>query len=190
MAARQATGVDGRDLVGPAKKVLHGLNLLPSQRKREDAEGFTAAFSGPPESVALIEAGATALGKWWSAGAGASVVAVWTGVARFYDSQPDPTSQRVLLWLAGIVSAALILAIAHVVNADLRSRAAVQVATVNARAEVARAVIEASASPGDAPQAPPPPPSGPAAASLVPQPAPTNENVAASAGGAPGAGPR
>jgi hypothetical protein len=139
-----AVDVTGKDLLAPAQDLLRGLSLLPIAGEQRQADGFTAALQGPPDSVALIEAGATAFSKWWVAGAGASVLGVWGSVAKFYQDQQDGSTQRALLWAAAITSAALILAIAYVINADLRGRAAVQVATVTARAAVARAMLEQS----------------------------------------------
>jgi hypothetical protein len=140
-----AVDVGGTDLRAPAQELLRGLNLLPDEGSLKRAEGFSAALGGPPASVALIEAGATAFSKWWAAGAGASVLTVWGSVAKFYQNQDDASTQRVLLWAASITSAALILAIAYVINADLRGRAAVQVATVTARAALTRGLVERAA---------------------------------------------
>jgi hypothetical protein len=137
-----AVDTAGQDLLAPSQELLRGLSLLPFAGEQKRAEGFSAALEGPPASVALIEAGATAFSKWWVAGAGASLLGVWGSVAKFYQSQQDGSTQRVLLWAAAITSAALILAIAYVINADLRGRAAVQVATVAARGAVAAAMLE------------------------------------------------
>jgi hypothetical protein len=65
---------DDTDIREPARNLLEGLNLLGTREETEQAKGFTAAFTGPPQSVALIEAGATAAAKWWSAGLAALLI--------------------------------------------------------------------------------------------------------------------
>lgn len=127
------------------QKVLSSLCLLPTAEdltKSKEQNAFSAALGGPPQSLALIEAGATALSKWWAAGAGVSIIGVWGGVARFYRGQPEET-QRVLLWGAVIATGLLVLAITHLLTTDLRGRVAVQTATIKARTELSQAMIDA-----------------------------------------------
>lgn len=132
------------ELLPRIEKTLSRLCLLPTAEdlgKSEAQNALSAAFGGPPQSLALIEAGATALSKWWAAGAGASILGVWGGVAGFYAGQPDET-QRVILWGAVISTAVLVLAITHLLTTDLRGRVAVQMATIKARTEAAQTIIE------------------------------------------------
>jgi hypothetical protein len=131
---------ESRDVAEPSVAILRKLNLLPTSNALEDAGKASAAFTGTPDSVAVIEAGATALSKWWAAGLGASTLVVWGYVGKFWDTYSDV--HGTLLWCAAIISAAAILSLAYVVGSDVRGRAAASVATINARASVARSVTE------------------------------------------------
>jgi hypothetical protein len=143
-----------KDVAGPAVEVLHQLNLLPSDADLAAAGSPPAALGGPAQSVALIEAGATAFSKWWAAGAGTALVGVWGGIVKFWNTNGNDT-QRVVLWAAAIISAALVLAIGYIVSSDLRGRALAAVATINARCEIARAVIQIAKASTDGPKTPP-----------------------------------
>lgn len=126
----------GDDVAVPTETLLVGLQLLPDQADSEEATGFASAFLGPPQSVALIEAGATALSKWWAAGLGASASVVWGSIVTFWSKSTEPT-QHVLLWVAGIATVAAVLAIGYIVGSDVRGRSAAAVATIESRANVA-----------------------------------------------------
>lgn len=67
---------DEKDVRRPVRILLEDLNLLGTEAETKEAEGFKAAFAGPPQSVAVIEAGATAAAKWWAAGLGAAAIAL------------------------------------------------------------------------------------------------------------------
>ncbi len=71
----------GADIARPVRALLEDLQLLGTKEQSDNASGFVAAFKGPPQSVALIEAGATAATKWWATGLGASIIAVWGSIA-------------------------------------------------------------------------------------------------------------
>jgi hypothetical protein len=73
--------------------------------------------------------------------------------------RPGGENQRVLLWGAAIVSAALVVGITFLLSADIRGRATATVATIEARAQVADTVIRAAH--GNLPPMPPFPPSSP-----------------------------
>lgn len=133
---------DETDLVTPAANLCRGLYLLGDQAEMEKA-GAAATFAGPPQSVALIEAGATALSKWWAAGLGGVIIATWSSVFGWYAGQPQPL-KIVILWAAGIITAALVLAIAYILGSDIRSRARAAVATIEARSRIAEAFIRAA----------------------------------------------
>jgi hypothetical protein len=130
------------DVAKPTRNFLNNLNLLPTQEELKSAGGPGAVFGGPAQSVALIEAGGTALAKWWSAGAGAVILGAWGSVRVFWNSNPDV--HGVMLWTASIVSAALVLAIGALLSSDVRGRAAAMVATVRARADIGRTMLEAA----------------------------------------------
>lgn len=52
---------NGSDVAGPAVAILRQLYLLPTSTELDKAGSASALFGGPPQSVAVIEAGATAL---------------------------------------------------------------------------------------------------------------------------------
>jgi hypothetical protein len=131
----KAVAVEGDDVLAPATALLRGLNLLGKPEETADAGKPGAAFTGPPQSVALIEAGATAVSKWWATGLGASAIAAWSTVASWWGGQAAAT-QRVALWTAAIITAAAILGIAYLLGSDVRGRAAAAVATIEARCKL------------------------------------------------------
>lgn len=137
-----AVGAADDDIEGPTAELLQKLSLLPiSPADLGKANGLAASFTGPPDSVAVIEAGATAAAKWWSVaiagGAAASVTTIkllWTGLGAA--NQPNA-----LLGL-GLVFGAAALGIAYLLGSDVRGRAAASVATIEARCSVAVAMLE------------------------------------------------
>jgi hypothetical protein len=132
--------VAGDTIDEPTVKLLRALNLLPSKADMGKGSRPWAAITGPPESVALIEAGATAATKWWATGLGASVVSAW-GAVRTWWSGEETGNQHIALWVAGIVTAAALLGIAYLLAADIRGRAAAATETIRARATVADAFV-------------------------------------------------
>jgi hypothetical protein len=135
----------GSDLLPPMAELLQGLCLLAEESELRSAGDPWAAFTGPPQSVALIEAGATSAAKWWSAGAGATIVATWGSVITWWGDQ-DNSIKSTAIWAAGIVTAALALAIGYLLGSDVRGRASAATATIAARKAVAiewvRAAVE------------------------------------------------
>lgn len=130
----------GADVAAPAVAVLRQLYLLPTEQELSEAGKVASLFGGPPQSVAVIEAGATALSKWWAAGLGTSLLAGWGTFAGFWDGQGG-ASQRAIILAAAIASAAVILAIGYIVASDVKGRAAAAVATIEARSSVAETVM-------------------------------------------------
>lgn len=128
------------DVLKPTVAVLRELHLLPSQEELNQAGKMSAVFGGPPQSVAVIEAGATAFAKWWAAGLGAAVAGVSGSIVAFWDKQGGDT-QRMIVLAVGIAVAALILAIGYIVGSDTRGRAAAAVAVTEARVQVAETVL-------------------------------------------------
>jgi hypothetical protein len=135
-----AAAVSGDDIVPPTRALLEELFLLPTAAELKDARGVSSAFRSPPESVALIEAGATAATKWWAAGLGTAVVGGWAAVRGWWGGAA-PTTQHIALWVGAIVTAAAVLGIAHLMASDVRGRAAVATETVRARASVAETFV-------------------------------------------------
>jgi hypothetical protein len=136
-----AFDAEGKDVLGPSVKVLMALNLLPDTQQ----SGISQAFSGPPDSVSIIEAGATAASKWWAVSGAVAFGGTWAAVGKFWNGNSD-ANQRVMLIAAAIASAALILAIGYLLASDLRGRAAAMVATIDARARVVAAVTSVARS--------------------------------------------
>jgi hypothetical protein len=134
---------DGADLRKPVRVLLKDLNLLGTDAEARKAGEFAAAFTGPPQSVALIEAGATAAAKWWAAGLGASVVGIWGSVANWWPTESD-TVKAVVVGGALFVTAALVIAIGYLIASDVRGRAAASVSLIEARATVATEMIQAT----------------------------------------------
>jgi hypothetical protein len=134
---------DGDELVAPTKDLLIGLNLLGTDKDNEGADGVTSVISGPPQSVALIEAGATAAAKWWAGGLGTAALGAWTAVGIWWPEQRIEI-QVATIAAAAIVTATLVLAIGHLIASDVRGRAAAAVSVNEARASVARVMLEAA----------------------------------------------
>lgn len=124
------------------RELLHGLNLLPTEDELKKSTGATALLGGSDPAVAVIESGATALAKYWAAGLGAALATVWASVAKFWGQNDDKTNVQVTLLGGGFfATAALVIAISVIISSDIRGRAAATVATVNARFQVASAVV-------------------------------------------------
>jgi hypothetical protein len=139
----QAVAPDGADICPPVRALLEGIDLLGTSDESKAAASFESTFKGPPQSVALIEAGATAASKWWAAGLGATVVGLWAAVGSWYEDQPERV-QTVILGGTAFVTAALVLAIGYLIASDVRGRAAASIAVIQARANVATTMVDAA----------------------------------------------
>jgi hypothetical protein len=134
---------DGTDVRAPAEALLRGLNLLPKEGELKDADGLGAVLHGPPQSVALIEAGATAAAKWWATGLGVSVLAAWGSLVAWWDVQDDSIKVAALI-AAAVITAAVTLSVGYLVASDVSGRAAAQVATIEARVRIATTFASAA----------------------------------------------
>lgn len=119
------------------------MNLLPAANAT--LGDFTYAFAGPPDSVSILEAGATAATKGWSTLIGVSAAATsawilkaWAGLATNSWNQPFA------LLAVAIVLAAAALGIARLFAADVQGRSLAMTATIEARRNVAIAMIDAA----------------------------------------------
>lgn len=137
----------GEDVGQPVMALLQDLNLLGTKDQMKDAEGFAAAFTGPPQSVALLEAGATAASKWWATGLGAAVIATWGNVFAWWGDLA-PNLKITALGGAAFVTAALVAAIGYLLASDVRGRSEAAVATIEARARLADIMIRAASAAG------------------------------------------
>lgn len=141
----KAVATDGDDISTHTTSLLGDLNLLPNADDLKKAGDFGSVLGGPPQSVAVIEANATALSKWWAAGLGAAAAGAWTAVRVFWNANAEtPGNQRMMLLGAAIVSAGIVLTIGYILGSDVRGRSAASVATIEARSSVARAMIDVS----------------------------------------------
>lgn len=131
------------DIQAPTIDLLRGLSLLPKAGELGDASGLSAAFAGPPDSVAVIEAGATAASKWWATGIAGGAAAVTGRIVQGWDSlgKGGPWNQPFAILAMGVVLAAAAVGIAYLLGSDVRGRAAAMVATIEARRDVAIAMV-------------------------------------------------
>jgi hypothetical protein len=131
--AAGAVDPDGHDLIAPLQTVLRKISVLPE----EGDAARVGALAGTPDSVAIIEAGATTFSK-----AGVTAIAALGGggvilaaVQGFWNGQRD--AMRIVLvscFTAFLV--ALVVALAVIIAADVRSRARASVAQYDARSAV------------------------------------------------------
>ncbi len=133
----------GDDVLQPVSDLLQSLDLKGSDDETKDAGKPSAIMGGPAQSVALIEAGATAVSKWWATGLGATVIAAWSTIFGWWGKQGDPIKE-VALWAAAIITAAAVLGIAYLLGSDVRGRSAASIATIQARSRVANSFVQAS----------------------------------------------
>lgn len=158
-----AVNATGDDIGKPTENLLLKLGILSTPEDRTEAGKFSAVFGGPPQSVAVIEAGATALSKWWAMGLGAAILAVWPGIELFWKTEDD-ANLRVLIVGLAIAIASTVLAIGYIVGSDVRGRASASTATIEARARIAETIARLAESVSS-------PPAPPAAASVIALPA-------------------
>jgi hypothetical protein len=139
-----APALEGGNIAESAVSLLYDLNLLPPQNDLEKAGQGSAAFTGPPQTVALIEAGGTAISKWWATGGSVLILAVWGAVTAFWNNSNNTDLHGQLVWSGAILSAALVLGIAYLLSSDMRGRSLAMVETIQARREIGMAFIAAA----------------------------------------------
>ena len=119
----QALDASGTDILSPLKELQQKLDILPMDGDSAKA-GMSATFTGPPDSVAIIEAGATALSKWWSvaiAGLGGATV-ITSAATKFWSGQSGAVRVGLIGGMAAVLVAAII-AVSVMVASDVRGRA-------------------------------------------------------------------
>jgi len=116
-----------------------------SQKKRPDAWG---PFDKTPASFAIIEAGATALTRAWTTIAAAlgGAAAIGAAIAAFWTGQHLEVQITILAGLAAVL-AAMMIALAIMVRADLSARATGAAAQYQARAAMTGAFLQATVHP-------------------------------------------
>ncbi|WP_159081573.1 hypothetical protein [Nocardioides sediminis] len=130
---------DGPDLGGPLQQLLLDLHVI----EKEGDEDHLGPLKGTPYSIQVITAGATSLGKAWSAliallGGGGAIAAGLRGLGYAND---DPLMASVFTGSAAVLLAAVSISIAVMVKADVTARAEASAAQYRARAEISSALL-------------------------------------------------
>lgn len=125
---------DGTDLLQPSKDYLYGLRLLPEGEAADSVDSVDVITSNTLEITTQVKK----LITWGGAGgAGASVVAAVVGGFNNW-----PESVRVtLLAGAALILASAVYGLARVMDGDVRGRAAVTVAQLEARTQVTDSLL-------------------------------------------------
>jgi len=133
----------GNDLVAPLQQILRGINVWATADELAQANDGKGAISGPPASVSIIEAGASALSKWWSVAIGAvgGITVITAAITKFWDSETGGERIAITASIAAVIAAGIV-AIAIMVSSDVRGRAAGAVAQYEARAAVATTFLQ------------------------------------------------
>lgn len=135
----RAYSADAEDLGEPLQQLLQDLHVL----EREGDEHDLGPFRGTPYSVQVITAGATALGKGWTAvvgflGGGGALAAGLQGLG--YASE-EPLLAATFTASAAVLLAAVAVSIAVMVRADVSARATASAAQYRARADISSALL-------------------------------------------------
>jgi hypothetical protein len=140
--ATEAPGHD--DLESPIVALLRSMALLPADGAQKDASGFVASFRGAPDSVAVLEAGATAASKWWATGMAGGAVVSTGAITALWDTlgKGGTWNQPFAVLALGAILGSAILGIAYLLGSDVRGRANAMVATIEARRAVATSMLE------------------------------------------------
>lgn len=141
---QQSINPEAKDVVSPLKEILQGLSVLPSDADMAKS-GAAATFSGPPDSVAIIEAGATASSKWWSVAIAAlgGTAVISAAATSFWNGQATDVRVGLIAGIAALLVAAVI-AVAVIISSDVRGRAQGAAAQYAARASVANHFMQLS----------------------------------------------
>jgi hypothetical protein len=142
-----SSSVSDADVGPPLAQLLIDLDIKGTESDQQQAGSFGMAFTGTPTSVAIIEAGATAASKWWSAALAAlgGGTAIWAGVSNFWKSQSNVQNHLVIG--AAVIIAASALSIGLIMYGDVRARGQGAAAQYQARATIAAAFLAASPRP-------------------------------------------
>ncbi len=142
---KSAVGTDDKDqdLGPPLNQLLIDVGVKGSSTDQRDAGRPIAAITGTPDSVAIIEAGATAASKGWATflalfGGGA---VVWAKLDGFWSSKSNGVQAALVGGLA-LVVAAVVVAIGLVMYGDVRARGQAAAAQYQARAIIAKAFLD------------------------------------------------
>jgi hypothetical protein len=134
---------DEKDVRQPTRELLEDLYLLGTKDDYAKSGSFSSLFTGPPESVSVIEAGATTATKWWAAGLGAAVLLLWGYVRKWWPNEHDGI-RAVVVGSTALVTSVVAVAISYLFASDVRGRAAATVSTIEARTQLAIEMIKAA----------------------------------------------
>ena len=140
----QAVDPTGDNVNVPTADLLRWLNLLP--KDGESLGGASTVFGGPPDSVAVLEAGATAASKWWSVAIAGSSTAITGALVGLWESlgESHNWNQPVAIVALGLVLASGTIGITYLLGSDVRGRAAAMTSTIDARRDIATKMIQVS----------------------------------------------
>ena len=143
--AGDAIDSTGQDISVPTQELLRDLSLLPRANDLKEAGEWKAALLGPPDSVSVIEAGATAASKWWATAIGVGGAAVSARIVTIWGSLGGDWVKSSALLSVAVVVGATAIGISYLLASDVRGRAAAMVATIEARRDVAIAMANQAA---------------------------------------------
>jgi hypothetical protein len=137
-----------KDLADPVYQLLHKLNLLGSADDYAQDDSLKGLFATTAPSVAVIEQGATALTKVWSAilAVGITITGVVAAAQGVWGNEHDIVRVAIISGSA-VVLAALSVSLGLIVQGDVRSRALGAVATIQVRGGIATKFLEMTRSP-------------------------------------------
>lgn len=146
----KAYASEGEDLSAPIKQLLTDLRLLESPLANEEVTWV----KGTPQSLQVMTSGATSISKWVAAlvAGGGGLAAIATGLNGFFgavgpDELDTPLVRASFILGGSLLGAAVVLALALVVRADVSGRASSSAAQFEARAAVASALLNSFVSP-------------------------------------------
>lgn len=138
------------DILTPVRNLLQGINLLgavpaavvPAPGTESDTSANT---NGTLPGVAILEANATKVSKLFAglAGGSGALAGIGAAIASFWNIA-TPDLRLVIVGGASAVMAFAVMAVAIIVNADLKSRAAGQIAIYQARQAITTQFLAAS----------------------------------------------
>jgi hypothetical protein len=146
----KAYATDEKDLSAPIKQLLSDLRLLENPLPGEKVTWS----KGTPQSLQVMTAGASSISKWVAAlvaGVG-GVGAVATGLNGFFvavgpNNLDTPLVRTAFILGGSVLGAAVVIALAMVVRADVSGRASASAAQFDARGAVACALLTSFVTP-------------------------------------------
>ena len=146
----KAYASEGDDLSAPIKQLLADLRLLENPLGNEKV----SLIKGTPQSLQVMTSGATSIAKLVVAlvAGGGGLAAIATGLNGFFgrvgpEGLDTPLVRSAFVMGGSLLGAAVVLALAIVVRADVSGRASSSAAQFEARAAVASALLSSFVAP-------------------------------------------